>query len=56
VEQGALALGLEAVLADEGRLAALRVHADHVALVAVDALRAALQRLTHYNQSIQIII
>lgn len=47
VEQRALALRVEAVLADEGRLAALRVYADLEALVAVDALWAALQRLAH---------
>ena len=55
MEERALALGLEAVLADESGFAALRVHADHVALVTVDALGTTLQRLAHYNQSIQII-
>lgn len=47
VEERAFALGLEAVLADEGRFAALRVDAKHVALVTVDALGTALERLTH---------
>lgn len=47
VEQRAFALGLETVLTDESRLAALGGDADHVALVAVYALGTALQRLAH---------
>lgn len=47
MEEGALALGVEAILADEGRLPALRVYADLEALVAVDALGAALYGLAH---------
>lgn len=47
MEECALAFGLEAILTDKGRFAALVRNADHVALVTVDALRAALQRLTH---------
>lgn len=56
VEQRTFAFRLQAVFADERRFTALRGHTDHVTLIPVNALRAALQRLTHYNQSIQIII
>ena len=47
MEEGALAVGGQAMLADEGRLSAVGVDADHLAGVAVDALRAALQWLAH---------
>lgn len=47
VEEGALTVGDKSVLTDKGWLAALRVDADHVAAVAVDALRAVLDRLAH---------
>ena len=42
VEECTLAVGVQAVLADEGRLSAVGVDADHVAGVAVYALGAAL--------------
>jgi hypothetical protein len=41
VEERAFAFCVEALLADEGRLSALGVDADHEALVSVDALWAA---------------
>jgi hypothetical protein len=47
VEEGALTVGDKSVFTDKGWLAALRVDADHVTAVAVDAFRAVLDRLAH---------
>jgi hypothetical protein len=49
VEQGALALSSDALLADEGRFATLRIDAYHLTAIAVDALRTVLNRFTHYQ-------
>lgn len=47
MEERTFALRAQSMLADEGWLAALGVDADHVALVAVDALWAVLEGLVH---------
>jgi hypothetical protein len=47
MEESALTPRGQTMLADKGGLAALRVNADHVALVAVDALRGEFDWLVH---------
>jgi hypothetical protein len=47
MEQSTLIFTLEAILADKSRFTALRVDADHMARITINALGAAFERFAH---------
>ena len=52
MEEGTLAFCREALFTDKSGFAAVGVHADKNATVAVDTIRAVLYRFTHFQQMI----
>jgi hypothetical protein len=53
VEEGALTLGGEALLADESWFSAVGVDADHAASVSINAVGAVLDGLAHSQKNIK---